>query len=400
MSKRLISIDFSPKLLYIVAFLIFSFFEQILWSKTNKKLNFVVEENSSAFDRLSKEERYSHILILTSLSIIKSINLIIYYIVKVKPNKPKITINNIDLINISNLQIMRRKTKKDENVEKNIKHAYLIIIICELIFYTLTILRIFYGYTLHYNKNLINIYINLNSFIFPLILGYILFNERIYNHHKLVLILILISDIMILISDPIFESNEGFFWKIVNNFYLYFIKTIFFHILIIKIFLEKYIMHFYYLSQYLIVGFEGLSGIFISFFIILIEIYFFGGKELKKFAKGIFSNFYYYLLILNSYFLINFEITINYHFNPTYVILANHYFLFEDFYKLLAGKIDSKFYLIFIFVFKDILSLISVLIFSEIIVINRFDLEKFTKKEIEKRAVLESIRSLKELTEK
>ena len=297
---------------------------------------------------------------------------------------------------------MKKKVKKEGNVEKNIKNIYIIIIICEFIFYTLSLLRFFYGYSLNYNKNLINIYINLNSFIFPLILGYILLNERIYNHHKLVLVLIIITDILILISDPILErENESFFLKIFHNFYLYFIKTIFFNTLIIKIFLEKYIMHFYYISQYLIVGYEGLVGICFSVFIILIEIYFFGGNYLKEFAKEIFSNFYYYLLILNSYFLINFEITINYHFNPSYVILANHYFLFEDFYKLFTGKFkEFKTYLIFIFIIKDILALIAVLIFSEIIVINRYDLEKFTKKEIEKRAVLESIKSLKELSEK
>ena len=402
MSKSIISFDFSFKLIYIVAFLIFSFFEQILWSKTNKELNFVVEENSSSFEELPMEKRYSRILILTSLSIIKSIDFVIYHIVNKKSNKEKISITQIDFLNLSNLQMMKKKVKKEGNVEKNIKNIYIIIIICEFIFYTLSLLRFFYGYSLNYNKNLINIYINLNSFIFPLILGYILLNERIYNHHKLVLVLIIINDILILISDPILErENESFFLKICHNFYLFFIKTIFFNTLIIKIFLEKYIMHFYYISQYLIVGYEGLVGICFSVFIILIEIYFFGGNYLKEFAKEIFSNFYYYLLILNSYFLINFEITINYHFNPSYVILANHYFLFEDFYKLFTGKFkEFKTYLIFIFIIKDILALIAVLIFSEIIVINRYDLEKFTKKEIEKRAVLESIKSLKELSEK
>lgn len=402
MSKSVISFDFSFKLIYIVAFLIFSFFQQILWSKTNKDLTFVVEENSKKYEDLSKKKRYSRVLILTSLSIIKSIDLVIYYIVNKKSNKEKLSITQIDLLNLSNLQLMKKKVKKEGNVEKNIKNIYIIIIICEFIFYTLSLLRFFYGYSLNYNKNLINIYINLNSFIFPLILGYILLNERIYNHHKLVLVLIIITDILILISDPILErENESFFLKIFHNFYLYFIKTIFFNTLIIKIFLEKYIMHFYYISQYLIVGYEGLVGICFSVFIILIEIYFFGGNYLKEFAKEIFSNFYYYLLILNSYFLINFEITINYHFNPSYVILANHYFLFEDFYKLFTGKFkEFKTYLIFIFIIKDILALIAVLIFSEIIVINRCDLEKFTKKEIEKRAVLESIKSLKELSEK
>ena len=402
MSKSVISFDFSFKLIYIVAFLIFSFFQQILWSKTNKDLTFVVEENSKKYEDLSKKKRYSRVLILTSLSIIKSIDLVIYYIVNKKSNKEKLSITQIDLLNLSNLQLMKKKVKKEGNVEKNIKNIYIIIIICEFIFYTLSLLRFFYGYSLNYNKNLINIYININSFIFPLILGYILLNERIYNHHKLVLVLIIITDILILISDPILErENESFFLKIFHNFYLYFIKTIFFNTLIIKIFLEKYIMHFYYISQYLIVGYEGLVGICFSVFIILIEIYFFGGNYLKEFAKEIFSNFYYYLLILNSYFLINFEITINYHFNPSYVILANHYFLFEDFYKLFTGKFkEFKTYLIFIFIIKDILALIAVLIFSEIIVINRCDLEKFTKKEIEKRAVLESIKSLKELSEK
>jgi len=402
--KNLISIDFSPKFFYIVVFLIFSLFEQILWTKANKKLNFVVEENEDSFEKLSKKEKHSRILILTTLSLMKSIDLIIYYFVKIKFNKKtktKTVISQKDLVNLSGLIIMKKDIKKDKNVEKNIKHAYVIIVICEFIFYLLSLLRFFTGYTLYYNKNLINIFVNLNTFIFPLILGYFLFNERIYNHHKLVLILILIADIMILISDPIFDKNETFFLRIGHNFYLFYIKAILFNFLIVKIFLEKYIMHFYYLNQYLIVGYEGLVGIFFSILIILFEIIFSEGKYLKNFAKELFSNFYFYLLIFNSYILINLEITINYYFNPAYVILANYYFLIEDFYKLLAGKYkNEKIYCNFLFIIKDILTLIAVLIFSEIIIINRFSLERYTKKEIEKRAINDSTKSLDEITQK
>ena len=395
MSKNLISIDFSPKFFYIIAFIIFSIIEQILWKKANKKLNFVKEKNSK-FNELTKEEKYSHILILTSLSLIKSIDLIIYYIIKTKFNRSIKETNKKEILQIPNAQI--KKNKKDENTKKNFIYAFMIIIICEIIFFSLSSMRFFFGYSTNYKKNIINIYINLNSYIFALILGYFLFKENFHNHHKLALIFIFISDIILLISQPIYNEKNNFFLKIIYNLYYFYIKTFLFNLIIVKLFLEKYVMHNYYLNQYLIIGYEGLIGIFISIFIILIQINFYGGKYLKDFAKDLYSNLYFYLLVFNSYFLINIEITINFQFNPSYVLLSSNYFMFEDFYKIFTGKFNSeKSYSFFI---KDILILFAILIFSEIIIINRFELEKFTKKEIEKRAINDTRESLNELYEK
>ena len=160
-------------------------------------------------------------------------------------------------------------------------------------------------------------------------------------------------------------------------------------------FLEKYIMQNYIINHYLIIGYEGLSGILMSFIIILFEIIFIGGKYLKEFAKEIFPELYFYLFIINSYFLVNLEILINFQFNPFYVLLANNYYLFQNFYNVVFKKVDFKNdFCIFLFVIKDIFIIFGILIITEIIVINRFGLEKYTKKEIEKRAIIESKMSL------
>ena len=47
MSKKLISIDYTPKLLYILVFMILSYIEQSLWEKNDKKFVFVKTINSN-----------------------------------------------------------------------------------------------------------------------------------------------------------------------------------------------------------------------------------------------------------------------------------------------------------------------------------------------------------------
>ena len=387
MSKKLISIDFTPKLLYIVVFIILSYIEQTLWDKNDKKFGFVKNFNSK-YEKFSMKEKYSHILILASFSLIKSINIIIYYFVIKK-------INNYKNIKIT-LQFGQNKKKKkiiiyDNIIEKNIKYSYILIILCEFIFYLLSSLRFFFGYSIYYNKNFINIFINLIGYIISLILGYFLFKERVYKHHKLSLIIFLFSEMTIFVSDPDFNKEKNFILSIIKSIYPYYIKPFLFNLLIVKLFLEKYIMHNYYVNQYLIIGYEGLSGILMSFIIILFEIILFGGKYLKEFAKEIFSEYEFYLLIINSYVLVNFEIAINYQFNPFYVLLANNYYLFQNFYNVIAKKIHLKNnFCIFLFVIKDIFIIFGILIITEFIVIYRFGLEKHTKKEIEKRGIIES----------
>ena len=76
-------------------------------------------------------------------------------------------------------------------------------------------------------------------------------------------------------------------------------------------------------------------------------------------------------------------------------MLANNYYLFQNFYNVVFKKVDFKNdFCIFLFVIKDIFIIFGILIITEIIVINRFGLEKYTKKEIEKRAIIESKMSL------
>ena len=197
------------------------------------------------------------------------------------------------------------------------------------------------------------------------------------------------------VSDPYFNKEKNFILSIIKGIYPYYIKPFLFYLLIVKMFLEKYIMHNYYINQYLIIGYEGLSGILMSFIIILFEIILFGGKYLKEFAKEMFSEYEFYLLIINSYVLVNLEIIINYQFNPLYVLLANNYYLFQNFYNGIFRKKHFKNnFCIFLFVIKDIFIIFGILIITEFIVIYRFGLEKHTKKEIEKRAIIESTLSL------
>ena len=389
MSKKLITIDFSPKLLYIVVFIILSYIEQTLWEKNDKKFGFVKNFNSK-YENFSMKEKYSHILILTSFSLIKSINIIICYFVIKNFNK-----NNNENIKIT-LQFGKNQIKKtvfklDSNIEKDIKYSYILIIICEFIFYLLSSLRFFFGYSIYYNKNFINIFINLIGYIISLILGYFLFKERVYKHHKLSLIIFLFSEMIFFVSDPYFNKEKNFILSIIKGIYPYYIKPLLFNLLIVKMFLEKYIMHNYYINQYLIIGYEGLSGILMSFIIILFEIILFGGKYLKEFAKEIFSEYEFYLLIINSYVLVNLEIAINYQFNPLYVLLANNYYLFQNLYNGIFRKKHFKNnFCIFLYIIKDIFIIFGILIITEFIVIYRFGLEKHTKKEIEKRGIIES----------
>ena len=389
MSKKLISIDYTPKLLYIVVFIILSYIEQTLWDKNDKKFGFVKNFNSK-YEKFSMKEKYSHILILASFSLIKSINIIIYYFVIKK-------FNNYKNIKITFQFGQNQKQKKfiiyDNIIEKD-KYFY-ILITCEFIFYLLSSLRLFFGYSIYYNKNFINIFINLIGYILSLILGYFLFKERVYKHHKLSLIIFLFSEMTIFVSDPDFNKEKNFILSIIKSIYPYYIEPFLFYLLIVKMFLEKYIMHNYIINQYLIIGYEGLSGILMSIIIILFEIIFIGGKYLKEFAKEIFSEFKFYLLIINSYFLVNLEILINFQFNPFYVLLADNYYILQNFYNVILRKKNFKNdFCIFLFVIKDIFLIFGILIITEFIVIYRFGLEKYTKKEIEKRAIIESTLSL------
>ena len=199
----------------------------------------------------------------------------------------------------------------------------------------------------------------------------------------------------IFVSDPDFNKEKNFIFSIGKSIYPFYIKPFLFNLLIVKLFLEKYIMHNYIINQYLIIGYEGLSGILMSIIIILIEIIFIGGKYLKEFAKEMFSEYEFYLLIINSYVLVNLEIAINYQFNPFYVLLADNYYILQNFYNVVFKKVDFKNdFCIFLFVIKDIFIIFGILIITEFIVIYRFGLEKYTKKEIEKRAIIESTISL------
>jgi hypothetical protein len=89
------------------------------------------------------------------------------------------------------------------------------------------------------------------------------------------------------------------------------------------------------------------------------------------------------------------EILINFQFNPFYVLLADNYYILQNFYNVVFKKVDFKNdFCIFLFVIKDIFIIFGILIITEFIVIYRFGLEKYTKKEIEKRAIIESTLSL------
>ena len=157
-------------------------------------------------------------------------------------------------------------------------------------------------------------------------------------------------------------------------------------------------MEKYFLSLYLIIAIEGISGLIISFFYFIIGLIFklTDFDSIIEFYKNLINTdnylLYYILFLIISFCLILMTFLINFHKGPAYVLLAHNYYFIEDIYYYftnLAVTNNDKNRAQIIYIIRDFLTLITVSIYAEVIILEFLGLNKNTKFEIDKRAKLE-----------
>ena len=255
------------------------------------------------------------------------------------------------------------------------------------------------NYDTFFDKNPIDVYLCLTPFIVCFIFYFFFFKTKPQRHHILCLILYFIADIMLCAYFKFSEKNySNKFLEIINNIFLLYSKSIIFFTQIIQLCIEKYIMEKYFLSLYLIIAFEGISGLIISFFYFIIGLIFkfTDFDSIYEFYKNLINKDNYILIyiifLIISFFLILMTFIINYHNGPAYVLLAHNYYFIEDIYYYftdltITNNSDNR--AKFIYIFRDLLTLIIASIYAEVIILKFLGLNKNTKFEIEKRAKLE-----------
>ena len=297
---------------------------------------------------------------------------------------------------------MAEETKyivKDNFSDKKFLIFLFLIFFCEFLFFFLEFFIVYLNYDTFFDKNPIDVYLCLTPFIVCFIFYFFFFKTKPQRHHILCLILYFIADIMLCAYFKFSEKNySNKFLEIINNIFLLYSKSIIFFTQIIQLCIEKYIMEKYFLSLYLIIAFEGISGLIISFFYFIIGLIFklTDFDSIIEFYKNLFNkdNYLpnYILFLIISYCLILMTFIINYHKGPAYVLLAHNYYFIEDIYYYftdltITNNSDNR--AKFIYIFRDLLTLIIASIYAEVIILKFLGLNKNTKFEIEKRAKLE-----------
>ena len=224
--------------------------------------------------------------------------------------------------------------------------------------------------------------------IYIAIISKFLLKTKLYIHHFIGLVIFIIFS---LCADIIFNSSL--------------FKPRIYFILIFCVFLstdslfmtyEKYMMDKLYYSPYIIVFSIGLLFLFLailSTIIVLINggIFYNGNKYLIQSFSDYFKEVYYKEVIIHIFYLTTFRIVLNalkiltiYYLTPNHIYSA--YILIKEFDLLLEKESNYKYLSIILFVFE----FISLLIFLEIIELNFLNLNKNTKRNIEKREIKDS----------
>lgn len=221
------------------------------------------------------------------------------------------------------------------------------------------------------------------------LLSLFLFKQKIYQHNILAIIIYIIASIFFYVFH--YESYFIYYDK-----YKVYAFPLFFEIFLsLSFILEKSLIEKEFLSIFVILSFEGMFQLFISIFIILICLL---RKEINNndnIIKISFDNFFTFSLIKNIFFynivellrLIVLQNLTVYHFilseicsNPLYYIIKAIFF-----YLNISKKESVHLDLIFC----DIGFTISLMIYSEMIILNFCKLNKNTKNEIAKRATID-----------
>ena len=249
-----------------------------------------------------------------------------------------------------------------------------------------------------FQKLLSFIYISLYNFwmfdiLFILIFSHFILKVKLYKHHFISLMLIIIFGIIINIIYNIYEEiSEEFFFKILNTFIIEIIFSL-------QIVVAKYAMEYKLSSPYEICLFEGVFILVINLILLIIftfipmsEIKYI--KNTKYEGKMYIDNFFQYfskisyievisfIIIMLGRFGFNiFCLLIIKYFTPSHsiiiLIIGEVYFAFNDLEPLWRVFIEYFIYALLIFV---------MLVFLEIIEINLWGLQKNTERNISLRA--------------
>ena len=249
-----------------------------------------------------------------------------------------------------------------------------------------------------FQKLLSFIYISLYNFwmfdiLFILIFSHFILKVKLYKHHFISLMLIIIFGIIINIIYNIYKKiSEEFFFKILNTFIIEIIFSL-------QIVVAKYAMEYKLSSPYEICLFEGVFILVINLILLIIftfipmsEIKYI--KNTKYEGKMYIDNFFQYfskisyievisfIIIMLGRFGFNiFCLLIIKYFTPSHsiiiLIIGEVYFAFNDLEPLWRVFIEYFIYALLIFV---------MLVFLEIIEINCWGLQKNTEKNISLRA--------------
>ena len=249
-----------------------------------------------------------------------------------------------------------------------------------------------------FQKLLSFIYISLYNFwmfdiLFILIFSHFILKVKLYKHHFISLMLIIIFGIIINIIYNIYEEiSEEFFFKILNTSIIEIIFSL-------QIVVAKYAMEYKLSSPYEICLFEGVFILVINLILLIIftfipmsEIKYI--KNTKYEGKMYIDNFFQYfskisyievisfIIIMLGRFGFNiFCLLIIKYFTPSHsiiiLIIGEVYFAFNDLEPLWRVFIEYFIYALLIFV---------MLVFLEIIEINLWGLQKNTERNISLRA--------------
>ena len=204
--------------------------------------------------------------------------------------------------------------------------------------------------------------------IFLFILYQIISNTKFYNFHY-ISIFILLFVLIIKNIFNLYEYKEEFINNLKVNLSLIILRTLF----SLDINIIKYLNVIYYMDMYLIIFIS--DGILYFIYICIYQLIF---KNFFKYLDFSSSNLLYYFIFIVIYFLNDYIfIIVLFLFNPIYYGFAILMRIsISNFYELFIKK-NSNFYNISI-IFISLFDLISVLIYSELIQLNCYNLSRNT----------------------
>ena len=321
------------------------------------------------------------------ISLLQILGMILYKIIQKNAKINELSKRNVGFAFSSKLILHNTKQK---NKKKKINILLIICSFCECIRYFFAIYQSDYKDVGYYVSGL-------NMSVILLISLNILRKHK-YKHHYLAIILIFISDFSLTILDT--EEYKTFF---IEYFIIQVKHFSDFTFVPLKLCLEKYLMYFLFLNGYKILFIEGIIQSLIYSFVFIIFIFFSNNFfiEQKLFFNHFSDNLFYYIIFLFSFLFAKiFEILINDVFEPNYIILGSCsfvimkpiqiIFLNDKKYSILKNLSYIITYLMYLLA-VNLMYLLAVMIFSEVIILNIFNLEINTRKYIEIRTLQNTI---------